>query len=622
MKTKLFIVSLLFGLLFSFANATTFYDVPEGFWAYDAINKMVDNKVIDGYPDGSFGPNRMVTRAEFAKIIVNTLNIDTSNTSLQKFDDVGPSHWAYKYVNASSDFLTGFKIDGKTNFEPEVASVREDIAVAIVIASKMHYSTYNATSLNRFSDSEKISKNLRKYVAIALENGLINGYDDGTFRPQANLTRAQVCQLMVNLLKVKEKVVIIDQTPTFDDDSSFDMHFDNTDITFNVKDLSLNLGDNWEDYVIGNYRASQRHLIFSTTSLGYNKYKDEEGGISEPYLKVDENGRNYSAYYSMFSPEDSNTSTVNYSNVRTNVGGALTIPTPFSLDVKVDNKKLNYNNRYVKAGSTVTFKASTLNTFARIVYKVESLDTNYEWHTLLEKSTSTNAGTFEIPKFNISDFQQIHFTVYDFYGNSESYFYEVWDKNITTLKGNYYSVLSNGVVTKDNVSKIKLGNTSSNAKTYTISDNCKIPKELLNGKVFQDGKPVFVYAGLNSKNEVEQLLIIEDYMYRGTYGASVYDGAPVIKAYIKEDKLNTVVYASDRFEDEISVTRASKWMCAPSKKGIVGNQQYYDGFSIVDRMYTYNFGESEAYVVLNENDDGRADYFFMSNYISNNSIIE
>ena len=242
MKKFFLLAIILLMAIFNVSYAANFSDVPENHWAYDAVSKMVENGVVSGYPDGTFGPDKMVTRAEFAKIVVSTLKLDMTDSDLvQKFDDVGRDHWAFKYVNVASDFLTGYKEKGKTLFLPEVASVREDIAVAIVIASKMNYYTYNQNSLNDFSDVEEISKNLRKYVAIALENDLIHGYEDGTFRPQANLTRAQVCQLMVNLLNVREKVVMAEQN---NDNKAKLPNF-----VYDETTGTVDLGENWRNYV-------------------------------------------------------------------------------------------------------------------------------------------------------------------------------------------------------------------------------------------------------------------------------------------------------------------------------------------------------------------------------------
>lgn len=78
-----------------------FTDV-EGHWGYDAINKAYTTKLITGYPDGSFKPDRQISRAEVARIVnnlydrqVDEIGYAASVQSIQKFNDLNREHWAY-----------------------------------------------------------------------------------------------------------------------------------------------------------------------------------------------------------------------------------------------------------------------------------------------------------------------------------------------------------------------------------------------------------------------------------------------------------------------------------------------------------------------------------------------
>src|SRR5450756_2305524 len=57
------------------ASSSSFTDISSDFWAYPAIQSLVQSGVIKGYPDGSFGPDKSVSRAEFAEMVVVALNL-------------------------------------------------------------------------------------------------------------------------------------------------------------------------------------------------------------------------------------------------------------------------------------------------------------------------------------------------------------------------------------------------------------------------------------------------------------------------------------------------------------------------------------------------------------------
>jgi len=185
-----------------------FTDLTSEHWAYDAVGKMVDRKVLSGYNDGTFKPDSKITRAEFATILVKTLGIKEVSESIE-FKDVEGIHWAEAYIDLANTFLTGYLLNGEYYFKPEEAALREDAAVAIVSAKGLTNKDVDIGVLNKFNDKSSISENLRKYVAIAVDNGLMKGNANGTFNPQGNLTRAEVAALFNNIYEY-EKIVVND----------------------------------------------------------------------------------------------------------------------------------------------------------------------------------------------------------------------------------------------------------------------------------------------------------------------------------------------------------------------------------------------------------------------------
>lgn len=168
-----------------------FYDVSKDHWAFEYIAKLADRGVIDGYSDGSFKPEKTVTRAEWAKIMVVAAGIKTTDDSVY-FNDTY-NHWAILYINASKNYLTAYA-DG--SYRPDQAAVREDVAAAMVKLKGYDISEADYSYLNQFTDTNTISNNLKKYVAVAVQNGLIDGFDDKSFKGQDTLTRAQAAKLL------------------------------------------------------------------------------------------------------------------------------------------------------------------------------------------------------------------------------------------------------------------------------------------------------------------------------------------------------------------------------------------------------------------------------------------
>ena len=186
-----------------------FSDLDPGHWAHDDIMDMVELGILSGYPDGTFKPNNTISRAEFAKIMVLALELETVRPANPSFTDVGTDHWAYEVVESARDYLTGYRNSrtGEFSFDPGGVAVREDVAVAIVKAQGYGDAPANLSLLNSFPDQGEISPALRNHVAIAVEKGYMRGTDKG-FEPQKALTRAEACVLLSRIM-VSERAKVI-----------------------------------------------------------------------------------------------------------------------------------------------------------------------------------------------------------------------------------------------------------------------------------------------------------------------------------------------------------------------------------------------------------------------------
>lgn len=180
-------------------HTVSFTDLPTSHWAYRYIADMVNRKVIDGYPDKKFRPNNTISRAEFAKIMVTASGIQAKKVNYSSFSDVPVTNWASPFVEAVKDYMTGYRTaNGQYIFNPNAPALREDIAVALVKLKGYDVNRLpdHSTIQAMFKDYAGISESAKDYVALAVENGLVSGFHDETFRPQATVTRAEATVML------------------------------------------------------------------------------------------------------------------------------------------------------------------------------------------------------------------------------------------------------------------------------------------------------------------------------------------------------------------------------------------------------------------------------------------
>ncbi len=194
-------IYLLSGNLIIAYNSAPFEDVPTDYWAVNAIKYMVSKNIISGYPDGTFKPDKIVTRAEYAKMLALSLNLDVSK-GRDIYTDVPSSHWAYKYITAVTDakLMKGY---GHGKFGPNDTVKKEEIITTIVRLK--HWEIINPET-GTFPDVPK-KYWAYPYIETAVKNGLIKkidrGLTDGKFHIKVGATRAQTAELLYRAINKK-----------------------------------------------------------------------------------------------------------------------------------------------------------------------------------------------------------------------------------------------------------------------------------------------------------------------------------------------------------------------------------------------------------------------------------
>jgi hypothetical protein len=113
----------------SSSNHDAFSDT-QGHWANIPALALFREGIVNGYPDGTFRPDGLLTRAEFAKMVILALKISPFSPSLPTFPDVSKDHWGFSYIEAAvkAGLFRGFP-DG--TFRPEEPVTREQILTVI-----------------------------------------------------------------------------------------------------------------------------------------------------------------------------------------------------------------------------------------------------------------------------------------------------------------------------------------------------------------------------------------------------------------------------------------------------------------------------------------------------------
>lgn len=153
-------------------------------WARADIVRLTDMEIVNGYADHLFNPDKIITRAEAVTMIVKALKLTSGNKST--FTDVSEAHWAYKDISIAeaAGIINGYP-DG--TFKPNQPTTRVEMTAMIANALGITGSSAGDNPFNDISENYWAIDMLRQMKA----DGWVNGYEDGSFRPNKTATRAE-----------------------------------------------------------------------------------------------------------------------------------------------------------------------------------------------------------------------------------------------------------------------------------------------------------------------------------------------------------------------------------------------------------------------------------------------
>jgi len=168
-----------------------------GHWAAQAIVQAVNLGLVEGYPDGTFRPQREVSRGEFVTLLGRALHLEKpGNIGQPLADDSLLPEWAQPYIYAAiaKGWIVGYEDD---TFRADRSITRMEMTA--IIARTVGVKA--ATGELAYVDADQIPAWGYDAAATATSAGLVQGRDDHTFAPNDNSTRAEAVVLMLNLLK-------------------------------------------------------------------------------------------------------------------------------------------------------------------------------------------------------------------------------------------------------------------------------------------------------------------------------------------------------------------------------------------------------------------------------------
>lgn len=204
------------------ALAAPLSDVKEGDWFYTEVNAMIAAGYIDGYEDGTFRPDREVSVAEFVTMTARCLGLETGSEY---------GHWAGVQMRNAYDL--GWLTEQDSAWTQFNSPVTRQLAAKILAEAL----DLELTDSIPYKDRADVGQSYVQYVGAMCAAGLFDGYEDGTIRPGAVLTRAQAATLIYRATEVSG----IDRVTTAPDGTAFASvvnlaEYDNPNFTVTVSD--------------------------------------------------------------------------------------------------------------------------------------------------------------------------------------------------------------------------------------------------------------------------------------------------------------------------------------------------------------------------------------------------
>lgn len=174
----------------------SFSDIA-GHWAEANIKQAVQDGIVNGYSDGTFKPGKTITRAEFAVMLMNALQVQEAGAELTFTDQADIGRWARSAVAQAvqAGIISGYS-DG--TFRANANITRAEM---VAMMGRAFGLPMNPNAVTSFADNGTIPVWAKSAVAMLQERGIVNGIGGNTFNPHKQATRAEAIVMLLNMNK-------------------------------------------------------------------------------------------------------------------------------------------------------------------------------------------------------------------------------------------------------------------------------------------------------------------------------------------------------------------------------------------------------------------------------------
>lgn len=178
---------------------STFDDVNENHWAFDAVTALFEKGAVKGKSENMFVPNDSVTRAEFVAMLYRL--VGTEGDYILNFNDVDSDSWYYTPVAWAYENGIVYGVNSDS-FAPSANITRQDMAcIAERFADKFNVELNQSIEYKAFADESTISNYAKDSVILLYKSGVLKGNDKGEFKPCDYTSRAEAAVIIYNLIK-------------------------------------------------------------------------------------------------------------------------------------------------------------------------------------------------------------------------------------------------------------------------------------------------------------------------------------------------------------------------------------------------------------------------------------
>lgn len=179
-----------------------FNDVEKDSWAYEYIEKLYTEKIMEGDGNGNFDPKRPILREEFLKTLLLALGVEIKTDGETAFEDVDSNAWYAPYVDTAYELgISNGMGDGSFGIGQTIS--RQDMAVLACRVAQLKGIDITSISNKSLTDINSVSAYAKDSVQTLANAGIISGDEYSIFNPEGNALREQAAKIICMLMELK-----------------------------------------------------------------------------------------------------------------------------------------------------------------------------------------------------------------------------------------------------------------------------------------------------------------------------------------------------------------------------------------------------------------------------------